>query len=200
MIGMAAQEKHIGVLGMQGAVAEHLKMLGELPHVKPFIVRTQQELDEADGLILPGGESTAMTKLLDYFKLRQPLAAKIKQGLPVWGTCAGMILLADRIESAHKDKPILAAMDITVRRNAYGSQLDSFEADVPVPAVKKEGTVPLVFIRAPFVVSAGSDVDILAKVNGNIVAVRQGSMLATAFHPELTDDLSFHRYFADMVQ
>ena len=192
-------EKYIGVLGMQGAVAEHEQMINRISGVKAVTVRTAKELDDVDGLILPGGESTAMTHLLHYFDLIEPLANKIKQGLPVWGTCAGMILLAKQIESKTHDAPVLSAMDITVRRNAYGGQLDSFKCDLPVPAVKAQGQVPLVFIRAPFVTDVGKAVKVLLKVDGHITAVQQGSMLATSFHPELTDDLSFHRYFASLV-
>ncbi|HML88199.1 MAG TPA: pyridoxal 5'-phosphate synthase glutaminase subunit PdxT [Methylomusa anaerophila] len=187
----------IGVLALQGAVKEHLDRLNSLPDVAGLAVKKAADLNNIDGLILPGGESTTIGKLLREFNLSPILIDKINRGLPVWGTCAGMILLAKAIigeETRH-----LGVMDICVRRNAYGSQLDSFATELVIPKVSSS-PVPLVFIRAPYVEETGKDVQILARVDGKIVAVEQGNMLATAFHPELTDDLTFHRYFAEKVR
>ena len=182
----------VGVLALQGAVQEHLDCLNALPDTQGIAVKKAAELSTVDALILPGGESTTMGKLLQEFDLAPLLADKIKSGLPVWGTCAGMILLAKTIV----DEPAnhLGLMDITVQRNAYGSQLDSFCIDQIVPAVSAT-PVPLVFIRAPYVVKAGQEVKVLAVVAGKIVAVEENNMLATAFHPELSGCLDFHRYF-----
>ncbi len=188
--------KHIGILGMQGAIAEHLNKLTQIPNVTASIVKTRKDLDEIDGLIIPGGESTAMGKLLNYFSLTEPLKNKIEEGLPVWGTCAGLILLAKKIEN--QNTTYLATMDITVRRNAYGSQLDSFSTDLIIPAVDDK-PLPLVFIRAPYIVKADSNVTVLAKLDNHIIAAREQNMLVSSFHPELTDDLSFHKYFVSMI-
>ena len=182
----------IGVLALQGAVAEHLERLQALPQVQGMQVKTVADLYDIDGLILPGGESTTMGKLLREFDLLEPLTEKIKAGLPVWGTCAGMILLAKSIVGQPDNH--LGVMDITVQRNGYGSQLDSFSTDMLLPDISTT-PIPLVFIRAPYVESAGSNVKVLAKVGDKIVAAEQANMLATAFHPELTSDLTFHRYF-----
>ncbi len=187
--------KHIGILGMQGAIAEHLNKLTQIPNVTASIVKTRKDLDEIDGLIIPGGESTAMGKLLNYFSLTEPLKNKIEEGLPVWGTCAGLILLAKKIEN--QNTTYLATMDITVRRNAYGSQLDSFSTDLIIPAVDDK-PLPLVFIRAPYIVKADSNVTVLAKLDNHIIAAREQNILVSSFHPELTYDLSFHKYFVSM--
>lgn len=186
--------KYVGILGMQGAIAEHKFKLEQIADVKAKIVKTLDDLNHIDGLILPGGESTAMGKLLDYFSLTNPLKQKIEMGLPVWGTCAGLILLAKKIEN--EDIAHLATMDITVRRNAYGSQLDSFSMDKVIPAIDEQ-PLPLVFIRAPYITKTGDNVDILAKLDDKIIAAKQQNMLVTSFHPELTDDLRVHRYFVD---
>lgn len=188
--------KIIGVLGLQGSFAEHLSVLNRLEKIRPVIVKSSQGLEEIDGLILPGGESTTMGKLLRDFGLLEPLRQKIQDGLPVWGTCAGMILLAKKIsggEPAH-----LSVMDITVRRNAYGGQLDSFIENISIPKVSKK-PLPAVFIRAPWIEDAGNDVERLAVRNGKVIAAKQGNMLATSFHPELTDSTAFHRYFAGLI-
>ena len=188
--------KTIGVLAVQGSFAEHLRMLARVGGVRPLPVKSRAELEAADGLILPGGESTAQGRLLRDFGLLDPIREKIRQGMPVWGTCAGMILLARRIaggEPAH-----LGVMDITVMRNAFGGQLESFTDTAAIPEVSAD-PLPLVFIRAPWVESAGPGVRCLARKDGKIVAVRQGSLLATSFHPELTGDDRFHRFFTDMV-
>ncbi len=188
--------KKIGVLSYQGSVEEHMKSLGRLDGVEALEVKTLAALETVDALILPGGESTTIAKLLNIFCLAEPIKERIKNGMPVWGTCAGLILLAKSIvgEKAH-----LALMDITVRRNAYGRQLDSFRSDALIPAVS-EKPVPLVFIRAPWIESVGNGVEVLCELNSHIVAARQDNMLVTSFHPELTDDLSFHKYFADMIK
>ncbi len=188
--------KHIGILGMQGAIAEHLDKLAQIPNVMASIVKTREDLNEIDGLIIPGGESTAIGKLLNYFSLTEPLKNKIEGGLPVWGTCAGLILLAKKIEN--QNTTYLATMDITVRRNAYGSQLDSFSTDLIIPAVDNK-PLPLIFIRAPYIVKADSNVTVLAKLDNHIIAAREQNMLVSSFHPELTDDLSFHKYFVSMI-
>lgn len=202
----------IGVLALQGAFREHLAHLAALGE-EPRRVRTADDLTGLDGIILPGGESTAMARLLLDTGLLQPLHDAIVDGLPVWGTCAGLILLAKDIIGdgaivgshtaakdavSHSAPPArLALMDIAVRRNAYGRQLGSFSTAALVPAVS-DAPIKMVFIRAPYIESAGPSVDILARVDGRIVAAREGHMLATSFHPELTDDLAFHRYFAHL--
>ncbi len=187
--------KKIGVLALQGAFKEHINIIKSIGH-EAIEIRKTEQLDDIDGIILPGGESTAMGKLLDDFKIKEALISKIKNGLPVWGTCAGMILLATELdgdEDAH-----LKVMDIKVRRNAYGSQLDSFVAKEVIEGVS-EKEIPMVFIRAPYIVAVDEKVDLLHCIDGNIVAARQGNMLATSFHPELTDDTTFHEYFINMI-
>ncbi len=188
--------KRIGVLSLQGAVREHLDKLNQIDNVDAFSVKYKNDIENIDGLIIPGGESTAMGRLLADFNLTQPLKARIESGMPVWGTCAGMILLAKKITNDQRRH--LEVMDIEVMRNGYGRQLDSFITNVSVPQVS-DSEIPLVFIRAPYVVDVASQVKVLLKVDDHIVACREGNMLATSFHPELTDDLSFHRYFADMI-
>lgn len=187
--------KKVGVLALQGAFIEHVDILKNLGH-DAIEVRTLEQLNSIDGLILPGGESTTMGKLLVDFDLKEPLIHKIKSGLPVWGTCAGMILLASELEG--DEEAHLKVMDITVKRNAYGRQLDSFITHEEVASVS-EDPIPMVFIRAPYIVSMESQVDLIHKVEGNIVAVRQKNMLATSFHPELTSNTKFHEYFVDML-
>lgn len=185
----------IAVLAVQGSFFEHEQILKELG-AEYFEIRQKSDLDKHfDGLILPGGESTTMGKLLKELDIFDTLRKKISDGLPVYGTCAGMILLANNLSN---DKNVyFGTMDITVKRNAYGRQLGSFET---VSAVKGIGEVPMVFIRAPYIESVGEDVDVLAAVNGNIVAARQGNQLATSFHPELTHDTSVHKYFLNMIK
>lgn len=189
--------KIIGILGMQGAIAEHQEILLQIPHTKTRIVKTAKDLDCIDGLILPGGESTAIGKLLDYFSLKEILQQKIISGLPVFGTCAGLILLAKNIEN--ETNTHLATMDITVKRNGYGSQLDSFSTNLLIPTIDKNMPIPLVFIRAPYITKTDKDVQILATLDNKIIAARQKNMLVTAFHPELTNDLRFHQYFLSMI-
>lgn len=186
--------KKIGVLALQGAFNEHIEIIKSLGH-DGIEIRKAEQLNNLDGIILPGGESTSMGKLLDDFQIKETLVNKINNGLPVWGTCAGMILLAKELdgdEDAH-----LKVMDIKVKRNAYGSQLDSFVTNEVIEEIS-EKEIPMVFIRAPYIVDIDEKVHLLHKVDGNIVAVRQGNMLATSFHPELTNDTTFHEYFINM--
>ena len=189
--------KIIGILGMQGAIAEHQEILLQIPHTKIRIVKTAKDLDCIDGLILPGGESTAIGKLLDYFSLKEILRQKIISGLPVFGTCAGLILLAKNIEN--QTNTHLATMDITVKRNGYGSQLDSFSTNLLIPTIDKNMPIPLVFIRAHYITKTDKDVQILATLDNKIIAARQKNMLVSSFHPELTNDLRFHQYFLSMI-
>lgn len=177
----------IAVLALQGAFAEHQKALGRLG-IDSFLVRNRADWDEPkDGLIIPGGESTAMTRIINDQGLFAPVRDAILAGLPVFGTCAGLIML---------DGDHLATMDIQVRRNAYGRQLGSFHTDDTFAGI---GTIPMTFIRAPYITSVGDGVEVLAEVGGHIVAARQGNQLVTSFHPELDDDLRVHRFFLSMV-
>lgn len=189
-------KKKIGVLGLQGAVQEHLDKLNSIDKVEAFSVKYKSDIERIDGLIIPGGESTAIGRLLADFDLTEPLKARIESGMPVWGTCAGMIILAKNI--TNDERKHLQVMDIEVMRNGYGRQLDSFITSVSLPRISVD-EIPLVFIRAPYVVDVAPQVDVLLRLDGHIVACREGHMLATSFHPELTDDLSFHRYFTEMV-
>lgn len=184
----------IGILALQGAFVEHAAMLDRLG-AEHFEIRQRKDLDQPfQGLILPGGENTVMGKLLRDLGLFEPLAERIRGGLPVFGTCAGLILLAKAVDGG---VPCFATMDIYVKRNAYGRQLGSFYAEEEVKGV---GRVPMTFIRAPYIEAVSGDAEILAAVDGNIVAARQGNQLVTAFHPELCDDLSIHRYFLEMIK
>lgn len=184
--------KTIGVLGLQGGVEEHLRMLNEISDVKPIEVKYIEEIKKVDGLIIPGGESTTLGKLLRSFNMLEPLKNMIQEGLPIWGTCAGMILLAKNIED--ESMCHLGVMDVSVKRNAYGRQLGSFqiEADIEKMGMEK---FPLVFIRAPYIVNTGEKVETLLKYEDKIVACRQANILATSFHPELTEDKRIHEYF-----
>jgi len=188
----------IGVLALQGAFIEHEKVLERLG-AEPVEVRLPQHLEGLDGLIIPGGESTTIGKVAARWGLLEPLVAFARSGRPLWGTCAGMILMARGVTDGAADQPTLGLMDVTVRRNAFGRQVDSFEADLAVPALG-ERPFHAVFIRAPWIERAGDSVEVLARLeDGTIVAARQGNLLATAFHPELTDDERFHRYFLRLV-
>lgn len=184
----------IGVLSIQGGVREHINHLQALG-VDAVEIKKLEDLEGIDGLILPGGESTAIGKILRERNLLNPLREKIISGLPAWGTCAGMILLAKEIDS--EDIAHLSVMDIKVRRNAYGRQIDSFETEAAIDGITQE-PIPLVFIRAPYIVGVGNKVKTLYKLNGNIVAAVQDNILVTSFHPELTNDLKFHKYFLEM--
>jgi 5'-phosphate synthase pdxT subunit len=192
----------VGVLALQGDVREHLRALTECG-VEARAVRRPEELAAVDGLVLPGGESTTIVKLARIFDLLEPLRQRVKDGMPVYGSCAGMILLADRVDAGGSPlEETIGGIDMTVRRNAFGRQVDSFEEDVAVDGV---GTVHAVFIRAPWVQDLGPGVTALGRVStgeaaGRIVAVRQGNLLATSFHPELTGDGRIHAYFCDIVR
>jgi len=186
----------IGVLALQGDVREHLAALTALG-AEAVAVRRPEELDAVDGLVLPGGESTTMVKLARLFDLLEPLRARVKDGMPAFGTCAGMILLADRIVDGAVGQETIGGLDITVRRNAFGRQVDSFEEDLPVSGL--DDTVHAVFIRAPWVEETGPGVEVLATAAGHPVAVRQGHLLATSFHPEVGGDGRLHRLFLDLL-
>ena len=193
---MSTDRPRIGVLALQGAVREHVRAIREVGG-EPVEVRLPRDLVGLDALILPGGESTTMRRLIDAYGLREPIAALAQAGAPMLGTCAGMILLADRITDG--ELPVFRLLDLEVRRNGYGRQLDSFEADLEAPALGEE---PLhgVFIRAPMVTDVGPAAEVLARdPDGHPVAVRQGRVLATAFHPELTGDRRLHRLLVEMV-
>ncbi|GAB7034683.1 pyridoxal 5'-phosphate synthase glutaminase subunit PdxT [Streptomyces sp. NPDC021749] len=188
----------IGVLALQGDVREHLTALAEADALaRP--VRRPEELDEVDGLVIPGGESTTMSKLAVVFGMLEPLRAFVRAGKPVYGTCAGMIMVADKLLDAREDQETFGGIDMIVRRNAFGRQNESFEAAIDVAGIPG-GPVEGVFIRAPWVESVGGDVEVLATYDGHTVAVRQGNVLATSFHPELTGDHRVHALFVDMVR
>lgn len=196
----------IGVLALQGDVREHVAIL-EAAGARAVPVRRPRELDGLDGIVIPGGESTTIDKLLRAFDLFEPLRAAIAAGLPAFGSCAGMILLADRITGGIADQQTLGGLDVTVRRNAFGRQVDSFETDLVVDGVPDSSTDPVhaVFIRAPWVEEVGPRVEVLARVEGGpgagrIVAVRERDVLATSFHPELTGDQRLHRLFVSIVE
>ncbi len=187
----------IGVLALQGGFSEHAAVLRGLG-VEAVEIRTARQLSEVDGLIIPGGESTTIGKLMQDCGLLDPLRERISAGMPVFGTCAGAIVLARDIGGL--DQPLIGIMDLSIRRNAFGRQLESFETLLPIPAL---GDQPMraVFIRAPAIVSVGDGVEVLARLpDGRIVAARQAHMLAAAFHPELTADSRLHRYFVDLVR
>ena len=184
----------IGVLALQGDFREHLVAAKSAGHAA-LTVRRPEELAEVDALILPGGESTTIIHLAQSFDLYEPIKEVIAKGLPVYGSCAGMILLADRIVGGIAGQKTFGGLDITVRRNAFGRQVDSFESDLEFNG----SSLHAVFIRAPWVEEVGADVEVLSKVGEHAVAVRQGNLLATSFHPELTHDLAVHRYFFDEI-
>jgi pyridoxal 5'-phosphate synthase pdxT subunit len=193
----------IGVLAVQGDVREHLHVLEEAG-ARATPLRRPTELDAVDALVIPGGESTTIDKLVRAFGLYEPLRARLGAGMPAYGSCAGMIMLADRIADGRPDQQTLGGIDMTVRRNAFGRQVDSFEHDLHIRAI---GGTPMraIFIRAPWVEEVGEAVDVLAKVEdgpaaGRIVAVRQGPLLATSFHPEVSGDHRFHQLFVEIVR
>ncbi|HEX2774017.1 MAG TPA: pyridoxal 5'-phosphate synthase glutaminase subunit PdxT [Micromonosporaceae bacterium] len=201
-----SEERHpvrIGVLALQGDVREHVRALtaaGAAAHP----VRRPSELDDVEGLVIPGGESTTMSKLADEFGLLEPIRKRIAGGMPAYGSCAGMIMLARTVLDGRPDQQGFDGIDMTVRRNAFGRQVDSFEAPVEITGVPGP-QFHAVFIRAPWVEAVADGVQVLGRVtqgpaSGRIVAVRQGNLLATSFHPELTGDLRVHRYFVDLVR
>lgn len=196
----------VGVLALQGAFREHLRILRSLS-IPALTVRTGAELDTVDALVIPGGESTAMSRLAIDLAVLDPISHRISQGMPAFGTCAGMIMLADRLLDGRADQRQFGGLDLTVRRNAFGRQVESFEQPVTIPALGPPD-YPGVFIRAPWVETVGPDVEVLgtiARADGThatadrIVAVRQGPLLATSFHPELTGDDRLHRLFRTMI-
>ena len=188
----------IGVLAVQGDVREHIRVLTELG-AHAYGIRRPTELANLDGLVIPGGESTTMDKLVRAFDLYDPLRGLITEGLPVYGSCAGMIMLADRIAEPRPGQQSLGGLDVTVRRNAFGRQVDSFEEDLDFAGLD-DGPLRAVFIRAPWVEEAGDGVEVLARAAGRIVAVRQGPLLATSFHPEVTGDTRVHELFVDIIK
>ncbi|MDF8266294.1 pyridoxal 5'-phosphate synthase glutaminase subunit PdxT [Luteipulveratus flavus] len=192
----------VGVLAVQGDVREHLRALEE-SGAHAIAVRRPEEVERVDGLVLPGGESTTMDKLLRAFDLQQPLRERIARGMPAYGSCAGMILLADKVLDSTTDQQTIGGLDVTVRRNAFGRQVDSFETDLTMSGVDG-APIRAVFIRAPWVEAVGPAVEVLATVPdgpaaGRVVAVRQGSLLATSFHPEVTGDHRIHRFFVTEI-
>lgn len=188
----------VGVLALQGAFIEHENILARIG-VEPVEVRLPGELEGLDGLILPGGESTTIGQVAERWGLLEPIRAFARSGRPLWGTCAGMVLMAKEVVGGVSGQPRLELMDVVVRRNAFGRQVDSFEVGLEVPALGEE-PFHAVFIRAPRIERVGKEVEILARLeDGAVVAVRQGNLLATAFHPELTDDDRFHRYFLGLA-
>jgi 5'-phosphate synthase pdxT subunit len=188
----------VGVLALQGDVREHTRMLAEAG-ADAVPVRRAGELAGLDGIVLPGGESTTIGRLLVVFDLLEPLREALVGGLPAFGSCAGMILLARDVVDGRPDQPLLGGLDVVVRRNAFGRQVDSFEADVEMAGVPG-GPVHAVFIRAPWVEKSGDAVEVLARSGQHPVAVRQGVLLATSFHPELTGDARVHQLFVEMVR
>jgi pyridoxal 5'-phosphate synthase pdxT subunit len=200
---MITRNPVIGVLALQGDVREHLAALRE-QGAEAVPVRRPEELAGLDGLVIPGGESTTIAKLAQRFGLLEPLRAALRSGLPAYGTCAGMILLADRILDAPADQETIGGLDVTVRRNAFGRQVDSFESELALQGIDG-GPMHAVFIRAPWIEEAGDGVEILGRVvggaaDGRIVAARQGNLVATSFHPELTGDHRVHALFVDLVR
>jgi 5'-phosphate synthase pdxT subunit len=198
----AAPQPVVGVLALQGDVREHLAALGAAgAEARP--VRRPEELEALDGIVLPGGESTTIDKLTRIFEVREPLVKRLEGGLPAFGSCAGMILLADRVVDTAPGQQTLGGIDMTVRRNAFGRQVESFEEDLRVDGLAG-GPMRAVFIRAPWVEEVGDDVEVLARVEtgpaaGRVVAVRQGHLLATSFHPEISGDHRVHRFFVDEI-
>ncbi|OCL28006.1 glutamine amidotransferase subunit PdxT [Orenia metallireducens] len=186
----------IGVLSLQGGVAEHLEVLNQIPDVFPLSVKKKEDFVDLDGLILPGGESTTLGKLLTIFDLKDTIIDLAKRGLPIWGTCAGMILLAKEIDGEDSH---LNLMDISVKRNGYGNQLASFKTMKLIPKIS-DAEIPLVFIRAPYINQVTNDVEVLLELDNKIVAVEQDNLLATSFHPELAEDLRVHEYFINKVR
>ncbi|MGD9494773.1 MAG: pyridoxal 5'-phosphate synthase glutaminase subunit PdxT [Armatimonadota bacterium] len=194
-----AMSKVVGVLAVQGDFREHIESLNQIEDVQARPVKTKEQIAQCDALVIPGGESTTIGKLMERFGLDEPVRKMHEQGKPIWGTCAGMIILAKDIVESEQWR--LGLMDITVERNAFGRQVDSFEVDLPVKGIDS-GPVRAVFIRAPYVraVREGCGVEVLGEVEGKIVLVRQGKLLASAFHPELTADRRVQRMFVEMIE
>jgi pyridoxal 5'-phosphate synthase pdxT subunit len=194
---MESKKPVVGILALQGDFEAHRRMLEDRLGAEARLVRTADEIRAVDGLILPGGESTTVGKLMDRHGLDSVIRDRASAGMPIYGTCAGLILLAKQIKGS--DQLRLGLMEVTVSRNAFGRQVDSFEADIPVPAIGRD-PVRGVFIRAPQVTETGPSVEVLARYDDKIVAVREGTLLGSAFHPELTDDPRMHAYFLRMIE
>lgn len=186
----------VGILGLQGAIREHQWAL-ERCGVEPVIVKYNQDLDGLSGLIIPGGESTTVGKLLVRYGMLEAIQEKVREGMGIFGTCTGMILLAKEIKGS--DQPRLGVMDLTIERNAFGRQVDSFEADLEVAALGDQ-PIHAIFIRAPYASAAGPEVEVLAKIDEKIILARQGRHLAAAFHPELTEENRVHQYFLSLIR
>lgn len=186
----------VGVLSLQGAFIEHFEFLKKFDFVEPILVKKKEDLDNIDGLIIPGGESTTIGKLLERYEMKEYLKEKIKSGFPVFGTCAGLILLSKKIEQNY-DQPLLEVLDIVIKRNAFGSQRESMEIDLEVKGLEKPFRA--VFIRAPVVSKVGNGVEVLSSVDEGPVLVKEGNILGSSFHPELTDDIRIHKMFIDII-
>jgi len=200
------REFKVGILGVQGAIEEHVTCLAQALEEKGLVrntvwIKSVKDVDSVDGLVIPGGESTVIGKILSSKRMSQPIKDRIYDGLPVLGTCAGLVVLAKKSYDkvvGEKDQPTLSVMDVEVERNAFGRQRESFEADLEIPVLGEE-KFKGVFIRAPSIVETESNVKVLSKLSGTIVAVQEGNMVGTSFHPELADDLRLHKYFLDIV-
>lgn len=186
----------VGVLALQGAFIEHFDFLKNLDFIEPYLVKKKEDLNNVDGLIIPGGESTTIGKLLERYEMKDYLKEKIKSGFPVFGTCAGLILLSKKIEQNY-DQPLLEVLDIVIKRNAFGSQRESMEIDLEVKGLDKPFRA--VFIRAPVVSKVGNGVEVLSSVDEGPVLVKEGNILGSSFHPELTDDIRIHKMFIDII-
>ena len=186
----------VGVLALQGAFIEHYEFLKKFDFVEPLLVKKREDLDKVAGLIIPGGESTTIGKLLERYEIKDLLKEKIKNGFPVFGTCAGFILLSKKIEQNY-NQPLLEVLDVVIRRNAFGSQKESMEIDIEVKGFDKP--FKAVFIRAPVVSKIGDGVEVLSSVEEGPVLVREGNLLGSSFHPELTDDIRIHKMFIDII-
>lgn len=186
----------VGVLSLQGAFIEHINMLNKISGIKPIQIKKKEDLGKIDGLIIPGGESTTIGKLLERHELLMPLKKMLLDGFPVFGTCAGFILLSKKIEN-NNEQPLLGILDVTIKRNAFGTQINSMEIDLKI----KDFEIPYkaVFIRAPVVKKLGNGVEVLAEVDEGPVFIKQGNILGTSFHPELTDDIRIHQMFIDII-
>lgn len=188
----------IGVLALQGGVQEHIKQLQKISDVQTIKVKKPADLEQIEGLILPGGESTTISKLIRKFKLKEPIINQAQQGLPIWGTCAGLILLAHKVVGK-KAPATLNLLNITAVRNAYGSQLNSFTTKATIEKISSQ-KIPLTFIRAPYIQKVGPEVQVLLSLDGKVVAVEEKNLLATAFHPELNNNLACHKYFIQKIK
>ncbi len=186
----------VGVLALQGAFIEHFDFLKKFDFVEPYLVKKKEHLDNVDGLIIPGGESTTIGNLLERYEMKDYIKEKIKSGFPVFGTCAGLILLSKKIEQNY-DQPLLEVLDIVIKRNAFGSQRESMEIDLEVKGLDKPFRA--VFIRAPVVSKVGNGVEVLSSVDEGPVLVKEGNILGSSFHPELTDDIRIHKMFIDII-